>query len=243
MIDFIWSDGVLCGQILGNCFYLSHFNLKRNIMPLPLIAVPIVAAAASGGASTGTAIASVLAFLGLGGGGGYYWYQNKNSNSNNSHTESQKKQAEILHRGREEVLNEVAEVQELSQEHTDSIDSVALVEQEDVARQKIEEAKSQTELRRLLQVKESALEFLLAQNQQLQNLLDEKTELTQQLKDGIEVLQKELAEKKGIITELQTQLKGAGELVRFFKQHYAPKKENQSVQEQVPQTEIRPANI
>ncbi|CAM4457514.1 MAG: hypothetical protein LEGION0403_FIIPPAGN_02331 [Legionella sp.] len=212
-------------------------------MPLPLIAVPIVAAAASGGASTGTAIASVLAFLGLGGGGGYYWYQNKNSNSNNSHTESQKKQAEILHRGREEVLNEVAEVQELSQEHTDSIDSVALVEQEDVARQKIEEAKSQTELRRLLQVKESALEFLLAQNQQLQNLLDEKTELTQQLKDGIEVLQKELAEKKGIITELQTQLKGAGELVRFFKQHYAPKKENQSVQEQVPQTEIRPANI
>lgn len=208
-------------------------------MPIPLIALPLAAAAASSGPSTGATILTLLGLIGLGG-GGYWWSRKDNSETDSDHEESREKQSTVLRNGHDGVQNNAAEVQVVSQEFTDSIDSVELVEQQDESRQHADETKSMVELRRLLDMNVTALEQAQKQNEGLAHLLMDNLGAVQDLQKAlderemtIDGLNKTIEEQRETIIQLEKKVKVAGELVRFFKQH-GPTKEAQAPQEQLP---------
>lgn len=208
-------------------------------MPLPLIALPLAAAAASSGTSTCATVLTLLGLIGLGG-GCYLWPRNESSEPASSHVNSQQKQANVLQKGRDAVQQDVAEVQEISQEFTDSIDSVELVDQQDESRRHADETKSMAELRRLLDIKDTALDQAQVQNEQLERLLVKNLGAVQDFQKAlderemtIDGLNKTIEEQSGTIIQLEKKVKVAWELVRFFKQHGSTK-DAQSSQEQLP---------
>ncbi|WP_058532853.1 hypothetical protein [Legionella saoudiensis] len=206
-------------------------------MPIPVLALPLAAAAASsGGTSTGAAILTLLGLIGLGG-GGYWWRRQSSSETDPEHVDSRNKQAHVLQKGRDGVQNDVAEVQEISKEFTDSIDSVELVEQQDASRQHADETKAMAELRRLLEIKDTALEHAQVENERLERLLIDKLSEVQDLQKVIDEqevtidgLSKSVEYQTETIIQLDKRAKAAWEMVRFFKQH----KEAQPPQEQLP---------